>query len=436
MKGWDPEEFMRGVIEEVARVSERGNASHNGSYAPADHPEVWQWRYFGRDDDTLERSYLVDKLLPETGVGLISGQWGTYKTFVALDLAAAVISDTPFAGFETARTGAVLFVALEGEGEVAIRFRAALAHRGRSGQEIEPFAWIDACPRLLDPGAGKALAAMVKQAAEKIWQDFNLPVVLVIVDTAGKAAGYAKTGDENDAVVGKQIITAMAEASRATGALFLGIDHFGKAVETGTRGSSAKESDCDVVLALLGEKSISGEVTKPRLAIRKRRSGANGIEIAFRTKVVQAGEGETTLVIKWEGQAETTAAERGEKKDSWAKSLRVLKFALMGTLAEHGQDCRPIEGGPIVRAVDYEIIRAEFYKSYPAEGDPAAKQTTRRQAFNRAVKEAQASRLIGVRDIDATTFMWFWVDQPTPHPDGPKYSSVDDGDGHDEGQGP
>ena len=370
----------------------------------------------------MQRSYLVDKLLPETGVGLISGQWGTYKTFIALDLAAAVITGTPFAGFEIARPGAVLMIVLEGQGEVDIRLRAAFAHRGYL-ERLAPFAWIDTCPRVLDANAGNVLAAMVKQACERLQQDFGLPVVLVIVDTIGKAAGYAKPGDENDAVVGKQLMTTLAKASAATGALFLGIDHFGKAIETGTRGSSAKESDCDVVLALLGEKNMAGQVANPRLAIRKRRSGANGVEIPFQITVVQAGENETTLVIDWTGQPQAAAAGRAAPKDKWAKSLRVLKFALMSTLAEHGKDCRPIEGGPIVRAVDVEIVRAEFYRSYPADGDPKAKQDTRKKAFQRALKDAQATRLVGVRDVGGTTVMWLWIDPPGGHEDGPRYSA-------------
>lgn len=265
--------------------------------SPATH-DVWEWRFFGRQEESTERAYLVDKLLPETGVGLIAGQWGTYKTFTALDLAAAVITGTPFAGFNVARQGAVLFVAMESEGEVDIRCKAALAHRGYT-DSLAPFAWINACPRLLDPNAGQQLAEMVKQAAERIRQEFNSPVVLVIVDTAGKAAGYTKAGDENDSTLARQVVGALAEASRETGALFLGVDHFGKAAETGTRGSSAKEGDCDAVLALLGDKNISGEVTNPRLAVRKRKSGPNGVEIPFRPKIVQAGEDETTLVIDW-----------------------------------------------------------------------------------------------------------------------------------------
>lgn len=366
-------------------------------------PAAWQWHFFGRKEKIVDRAYLIDKLLPETGTGLISGQWGTYKTFVAIDLAAAVITGTAFAGFEVARQGAALFVAMEGQDEVDIRVRAALSHRGQVN-EFEPFAWIGTAPRLLDPDAGQTLAAMVKQAGERMEQEFDLPVALVIIDTAGKAAGYAKGGDENDAVLARQVVAAMAAASRETGALFLGIDHFGKAAETGTRGSSAKEADCDAVLALLGEKGIGGEVTNPRLAVRKRRSGANGIEIPFRPTVVQAGDDETTLVINWLLQADQVAPVA--KPDRWSKSLHLLRQALMTALIDHGADRQPLLDGPVVRAVHIETVRKEFYASYPAEGDAKQKAAARQKAFKRAVADAQAKGLIGVRDMGAETLLW------------------------------
>jgi hypothetical protein len=48
---------------------------------------------------------------------------------------------------------------------------------------------------LLDPNAGRILAAMVKHAPTKMMQDFGLPVAMVIIDTAGKAAGLSKPGE-------------------------------------------------------------------------------------------------------------------------------------------------------------------------------------------------------------------------------------------------
>jgi hypothetical protein len=45
-------------------------------------------------------------------------------------------------------------------------------------------------------------------------------------------------------------MSTLTAVSQRTGALVLGLDHFGKVADTSTRGSSAKESYAEVVLAL------------------------------------------------------------------------------------------------------------------------------------------------------------------------------------------
>ena len=62
----------------------------------------------------------------------------------------------------------------------------------------------------------------------------------------------------------------------------------------------------------------------------------------------------------------------------------------MNVLIDHGTDQRPFHDGPLVRAVDIDVVRSEFYKSYAAEGTDKQKAAARRQAFNRAINEAQA----------------------------------------------
>ena len=74
------------------------------------------------------------------------------------------------------------------------------------------------------------------------------------------------------------------------GCFVLGIDHFGKSLEAGTRGASSKESSGDLVLACLADKQISGSVTNTRLAIRKHRGGQQGQEYPF-TLRMGAGDG-------------------------------------------------------------------------------------------------------------------------------------------------
>jgi hypothetical protein len=371
----------------------------------------YTWRLFWHGEVPVAdcRPALVQDLLPETGTALISGQWGTYKTFVAMDLSASVMTKTDFIQFPVMRQGGVLFIACEGYSEVAIRLTAAFEARG--GQGKAPFAWVTGCPRLLDRNASKILAAMVKHAAAKTMQEFGLPVALVIIDTAGKAAGLTKDGQLNDDAAAKIIMKALGDASAETGALFVGVAHFGKNKDVGTKGSTGFEDDADVVLALLGERGIKGVVEDPHLCARKRRSGPNGEEFSFRTHITEMGVNQvgtplTTLVLHWTGQAEPTAKPKADK-DPWAtKSVRHLRQVMMNMLVDCGTDQRPFPDGPMVRAVDIEIVRAEFYKSYPADGDHKAKQEVRRKAFRRALTDAQGKNLIGARDIGNVTYLW------------------------------
>ena len=56
--------------------------------------------------------------------------------------------------------------------------------------------------------------------------------------------------------------------------------------------------------------------------------------------------------------------------------------------------------GPAVRAVDLGAVRAEFYRTYPADGDDKQKQETRRKAFQRSIRDVQERALVGIRTID------------------------------------
>ena len=71
-------------------------------------------------------------------------------------------------------------------------------------------------------------------------------------------------------------------------------------------------------------------------------------------------------MIDWEPTSEHPPSK------GWPKSLRLLRRILM-TLLVDGRDIQPFLDGPIVRACDVELVRTEFYRQYPAEGDPRKK---------------------------------------------------------------
>jgi hypothetical protein len=192
-------------------------------------PSTLLWH--GEIPATDARSWLVADMLPEVGKGLLSGQWGSYKTFGLLDLAGAVMSGGEFAGHQVVRRGGVLLLAAEGFSEVAPRIEAALTakHPGarHSGLGRAPFAWSAACPRLLDRDAADKLAALAREAGERMQREHGLPLALISIDTLTAAAGYERAGDENDAALGARIMNPFERVAQAARAMVLGVGLFG-----------------------------------------------------------------------------------------------------------------------------------------------------------------------------------------------------------------
>jgi hypothetical protein len=397
---WEPEPASS---SSTLRTEPPPGSEASSSSKAEDKPKQPTILYYRRHRDLNNSApkYLVKNLLPETGVGLLSGQSGTYKSFVAIKLAGAIATGQSFAGHAIKRQGAVLIFASEGAGELPIRLEALseAEHRGR----VLPIFYCGAGVRLLDPTSVASVIATAKVVAEDAQRDYGLPLTTIIFDTVIAAAQFAKSGDENDAAVGQKLMTALGEISRATGTFVLGVDHFGKAPETGTRGTSAKEAAADVVLALLAEKALSGEVTAPRLCIRKRRSGPAGVEHPFTVKSVRLGQDEdgdevTSLAIEF---STAVAPPADDETGKWSPSLRLLRKILMTLLATAGEQIQPYTDGPTVQAVKAEFVRAEFFKQHPAD-----QTDTKRKAFDRAVSRAQGNDLIGVREISETKWLW------------------------------
>lgn len=378
-------------------------------------------RWHGDADPLADRAWLVRELIPEVGKGLLSGQWGAGKTFGALDLSASVMAGEPFAGRRVNRRGGVLFVAPEGAYEIPIRLSGlvqgklqgvAFAQAAGGSQNINtdrlPIAWIDECPRLLNAGALEILVATARAAADRLKTEFDIPLALIIIDTVAAGAGF---DDENAAAENQKVMNALESLSKQTGAFVLGVDHFGKNADTGTRGSSAKEAAADVVLAMLADKDISGAVSNTRMAVRKLRGGKTGIETPYTLDVVTIGEnrfGEpiTTCVVAWQ---EARKAEEKTVRETWPQSLRVFRTAMQTALINHGREEQPLGiDGPKIRAVAEAKVRAEFGSAYPVEGETNAQRSeAKKKAFARALKAARDRELVASRDLGGIDFLWF-----------------------------
>jgi hypothetical protein len=110
-------------VEELIREAQAGaKAQHN----PIDFAAKYGIKWYGDNDTTPLVEWLVEQTLPRRGTAILAGQWGTYKSFMALDLAASLMIGSSFAGRKVARQGGTLFIAAEGSNTIRSRLMGVL----------------------------------------------------------------------------------------------------------------------------------------------------------------------------------------------------------------------------------------------------------------------------------------------------------------------
>lgn len=257
-----------GDAKEAAAVSERGVRS------------LW----FDGDAPPEPVAAVVERIIPAQGLTFLGGQSGSAKTFLAIDIGVAVASGQPFFDLETERCGAI-YAAAEGAATLSSRLAAAKAARGVS--EPLPFAVVRYVPDLADRGLRREFLNVLKQAAGIIREKHGVRVGLVILDTLGAAFSMR---DENSAAEMNAVCRAAAQLGDSVGAATLVLAHFGKAQETGIRGSSAIRGAGESVLATLGDRDeTTGICTNRRWVHVKSRSGEEGEAHAFELQHVFLG---------------------------------------------------------------------------------------------------------------------------------------------------
>jgi hypothetical protein len=381
-----------------------------------DEPQTKLPEYYrqGEPDARPAQAWLIKGLVPLVGHGLLAGQWGAGKTFILLDMAMMICTGQPFLGQEIKRQCGVLLIAAEGGNQVRLRLDAVVHHK--CGDQKLPFGWYEVSPVLLKQGAVETLVAMARQADHDMRRRFGVPLGLIVLDTVPAAAGYARSGDEQDSAAAQAVHNVLRMLAQETDTFVLGVDHFGKNVESGTRGSSSKEGASDLVLACLGERQVSGAVSNTRLAVRKNRAGKQGQEHPFALREVEGpgldedGHLIKSMVVDWTAPG---PASNKPAPDPWGQSRRQdqrttvmrLKRILMAAMAEHGVELQIPPDGPVVRMIDQGEVRRQFYAATPAEGTPKQKTELRRKQFNRALDWAEANEVIAVHDIGETSYL-------------------------------
>lgn len=131
---------------------------------PAAFPEtdVAAWSPLAGLRRMTEARWLIDGVLQQDSTALVFGEPGTFKSFMAMDMAVAIASGQPWQGRQTERA-IVIYLAAEGGDAVHLRRAGAQIARGIASEPI-PLALVQMRPRLDEPAGLEALTALVEQA--------------------------------------------------------------------------------------------------------------------------------------------------------------------------------------------------------------------------------------------------------------------------------
>ena len=201
------------------------------------------------------RPRLIAKLLAESAMVLLYGDWGSGKSFLAVDLACHIAASHPWRG-RSVLGGAVVYIAGEAGRSVGQR---VLAWCRRHGLANVPVGIVDCAPDLLTGDELDEAIAEAKAFADRLVS----PLRMVVVDTVHAAA----PGCEESARDFGRILAASRRIVAETGAAVLLVHHAGKDGSRGARGSNSLEAGVDVVI------EVREETTCRAVLVRKLRDG-------------------------------------------------------------------------------------------------------------------------------------------------------------------
>lgn len=213
--------------------------------------------------------WLVRGVLPDSGIGAIYGPSGSGKSFLALDLLAAIAEGRTWFDCPV-NTAPVLYVALEGEMGIKQRVKAYEARYGRMAK-IFRFLLLP-----LDIRNASDRAKLVRDIKAQGWNGGVL-----VLDTLNRAAPGM---DENDSKEMGLAIAATKAIQAEIGGLVLLVHHTGKDATKGLRGHSSLRAALDVVL------EVTRQDERREWKLEKAKDGEDGKVHAFHLDVVELGD--------------------------------------------------------------------------------------------------------------------------------------------------
>lgn len=265
--------------------------------------------------------WVVRRVLPRAELVVIYGESGSGKSFLALDLCAAVSRGLEWRARRTAR-GRVVYVCAEGARGFKARLKA-YAHANRVELAELPAVIADA-PNLLEPKDAAAITIQILK-----WAEVGGPVGVVVIDTL---SATTPGGNENSGEDMGLVLSHCKLLHRKTGAVVVLIHHSGKDATRGARGWSGLRAAADAEIEVVR----NGDYRTA--AITKMKDGTDGESFPFKLKVIELGvdvdgEPESSCIVE-HVEASEAPASSGKQKPSGRHQVLVLD--ILKTMAPSG----------------------------------------------------------------------------------------------------
>ncbi len=280
-----------------------------------------QFELFSLDDlELLPRpEWLVQNILVEGTTSIISADSGSFKSFVALDLALCIATGTPFHGRD-AKAGNVVYVAPEGFYTIRDRATAWLLSHGL--ERPKNFHILRAPVAIAEAGTVHAFADELAK--------FN--PAFIVLDTLSQCA-LGLNENSNDEMA--RFVAGMMQLGTRSGAHVCAVHHNAKA--GGFRGASAIHANVDARISL---ERPEGDATNTVFVRCEKQRGKPFAPFALRGEEIvlpypdEYGEEITSLVFQLAGAADIPTVKHPKTKQADKTAARLLevfdKVALEG----------------------------------------------------------------------------------------------------------
>jgi len=277
----------------------------------------------------------VDGVLHRNTLALLAGPEGTFKSFVALDLALSVAGGRSWQG-RAVHQGPVVYISAEGSAGVRNRLEAWETARQTTAAETCYFIPDDA-PQFLDGADVEALLEVIGE--------LETPPALIVVDTLARCM---VGGDENAAKDMGIFVAGADRLRQATGATVLLIHHHGKAGVV--RGSTALVAAVDTIL------ETKRDGTLLTLSCGKQKDAAPFEPIHLVRRVVELG-------IDDAGQAQSSLVLDPSSPPEADEDLPELQQRVLGMLADAFGSGGTTDAQWRDLCLDEGVSRRSFYRA-------------------------------------------------------------------------